>query len=82
MRTTTVSASSSCEDTQNKNMLRNAHTQAMHIKTHSVRVAAVKSPKMTYHTSPVLPNHNSHGGVCSKDNHLDDDYALGRLCNI
>ena len=63
-------------------MLRIARTKAAHIKTQSVRVAAVKSPKMTYHTSPVLPNHNSHGGVCSKDNHLDDDYALGRLCNI
>ena len=33
-----------------------------------------------YHTSPVLPIHNSHGGVCSEDTHLDDDYALGRLC--
>ena len=24
----------------------------------------------------------SFGPLCSKDNHLDDDYALGRLCNI
>ena len=68
MRTITVSASSSCVD--------------MITTTVSASSSCEVTQYDTYHTSPVLPNYNSHGGVCSKDNHLDDDYALGRLCNI